>query len=157
MPGGADLGKEASREAKRQAAAVLEVLAGLRTPAQAATALEVSQARYYLLEKRALEGLLHACEPRPKGRTRSAAREMTALRHDNERLQRELARQQALVRLAQRSVGLTPPAPAPARPGKKARKRRPVARALSVAARLQRPDTDPVPTATPSGTPSTMS
>jgi hypothetical protein len=52
-------------------------------------------------------------------------------------LQREVTRQQALVRAAQRSVGLAPPAaPPPKAPGKRARRRRPVARALSVAARL---------------------
>jgi len=37
--GGVSLGKESSREAKRLAAAILEVLAGERTPAQAAEAL----------------------------------------------------------------------------------------------------------------------
>src|SRR5262245_363708 len=110
MPGGADLGKDASREAKRQAAAVLEVLAGIRTPAQAATALEVSQARYYLLERRALEGLLQACEPRPKGRQRRS-NDLPRLQAENERLQREVARQQALVRVSQRSIGLAAPAP----------------------------------------------
>jgi hypothetical protein len=155
MPGGAGLGKEASREAKRQAAGILEVLAGLRTPAQAAAALQVSQARYYLLEQRALEGMLKACEPRPKGRQRSAS-DLPRLRAENARLQREVARQQALVRLAQRSVGLAPPAPAPAKPGKKSRKRRPVARALSVASRLQQ-DVDPVPAIVPPGIEVTVS
>ncbi len=40
--GGADLGKDRGVEAKRLAAAILEVLAGARTPTEAATALGLS-------------------------------------------------------------------------------------------------------------------
>jgi hypothetical protein len=148
-PGGADLGKDNGREAKRMAAAILEVLAGARTPAEAATALGVSVPRYYQVESRALRGLLAACEPQIKGRVRSPHKEVTVLRRDKERLQREVLRQQALVRAAQRSVGLTPPAAPPAAKsgGKKSRRRR-VARALSVAARLQ-PDKEPTTASAP--------
>lgn len=138
MPGGAALGKEQSASAKRMAAAILEVLAGARTPTQAAEALGLSVPRYYQIETRALHGLLSACEARPKGRQPNPAGETNALRLENQRLQRELSRQQALVRAAQRSVGLPPPAPIPKnKAGKKTRKRR-VARALTVAARLQK-------------------
>ena len=56
-----------SREAKRLAAAILEVLAGVRTPAEAAQALSIPLPRYYHLEVRALHGLLTGCEPRPRG------------------------------------------------------------------------------------------
>ena len=56
---------ETSKDAKRLAAVVLEVLAGLRTPPQAATAIGLSQAGYYQLEARALRGLLEACVPKP--------------------------------------------------------------------------------------------
>jgi len=147
-PGGADLGKDASRDAKRLAAAILEVLAGARTPTDAATALGVSLPRYYQVESRALMGLLAACEPKPKGRVRSPQHDIDVLRKQKDRLQRELTRQQALVRAAQRTVGL--PAPAAPAPGKsngktsgKKRWRRPVARALSVAARLQSDNADP--------------
>ena len=139
VPGGVDLGRDAGREARRAAAAILEVLAGTRTPTQAASALGVSVPRYYLLESRALRGLLEACTPKPKGRVKSAASELAGLRRDNQRLQRELARQQALTRVAQRSLGLSAPAPPPAKaakPGKKTRVRRPVARALTVARQL---------------------
>src|SRR5207237_1267514 len=66
-PGGAELGKEASRQARRLAAMVLEVLAGARTPTEAAQALELCVPRYYQLESRALRGLLAACEPAPPG------------------------------------------------------------------------------------------
>lgn len=136
--GGATLGQEQSRDARRLAAAILEVLAGARTPTEAATALNVSLPRYYQIESRALQGLVTACEAKPKGRVRSPERDLAALRQANERLQRDVSRQQALVRAAQRTMGLPPPSPASAarKTGKKPRTRR-VARALSVAARLQ--------------------
>lgn len=137
-PGG-DLGEGASAEAKRLAAAILEVLAGVRTPTQAAQALGMSLPRYYLLEVRALQGMLVACEPRSVGPKPSSASALAALRSECERLRRDCARQQALLRAAQRTIGLSAPA-APSKPaanGKKRRRRRPTARALRVAARLQ--------------------
>jgi hypothetical protein len=127
---------QASKEAKRLAAVILEVLAGLRTLPQAAEALQLSLPRYYQLEARGLRGLLEACEPKPKGRQANPAREMAMIQRENERLRRDLARQQSLVRLSQRSIGLSPP-PAPKSPGKKGRKRKPLVRALSLAARLK--------------------
>jgi uncharacterized protein (DUF2267 family) len=135
--GGATLGQESSREAKRLAAAILEVLAGQRTPTQAAQALSVSLPRYYQLEAGGLRGLLVACEPKPRGRQANLSADVVALRRQNERLQRDLTRQQSLVRLTQRVTGLTVPAPIPAKEGKKARKRKPVVRALTVADRLR--------------------
>jgi hypothetical protein len=135
--GGAKLGQAAAVSVKRQAAAILEVLAGARTPTEAATALAVSLPRYYQLESRALEGLVAACVPKPKGRGKSTVSEVAGLRQQNERLQREVTRQQTLVRAAQRTVGLPPPAPLPAKTAGKKRRRRPTARALGVAQRLQ--------------------
>lgn len=136
-PGGLTLGQDNTRDARRVAAVVLEVLAGARTPGEAALALGVSVPRYYQVETRALRGLVEACEPRPRGRGPSVAKELTMLRQENQRLRRDILRQQALVRAAQRSVGLSPPAAPPSsKSGKKPRKRR-VARALSVATRLQ--------------------
>src|SRR5208283_2694289 len=134
--GGADLGKDRGVEAKRLAAAILEVLAGVRTPTEAATALGLSVPRYYQVETQALRGLLEACEPKPRGRVRSVETEVKTLSKENQRLQRELTRHQALARAAQRVVGLSPPAPVVNKAGKKPRKRR-VARALSVAERLK--------------------
>ena len=131
------LGQGASAEAKRLAAAILEVLAGARTPTQAAQALDVSVARYYLLEVRALHGMLAAWEPRPLGREPSPGSALAAVQRECEQLRRACARQQALVRAAQRSLGLAPPAAAargPERDGKKRRRRRPTARALRAAA-----------------------
>jgi hypothetical protein len=141
--GGIHLGKTSTVEAKRLAAAILEVLAGVRTTADAASAVGLSLVRYYQVEARALAGLLLACEPRAPGRQHTAERELHSLRRDNQRLQREVARQQALVRLGQRSLGLAAVAPPVSSKvnGKKTRKRRPVSRALQVAARL---DTGPV-------------
>src|ERR1700758_4793178 len=85
-PGGATLGQGVSAEARRLAAALLEVLAGERTPAQAATALGRSLPRYYQVEGQARRGLRASCEPRPKGRVRTAAGELAALRQEHERL-----------------------------------------------------------------------
>jgi hypothetical protein len=149
--GGADLGKDRGVEAKRLAAAILEVLAGARTPTEAATALGLSVPRYYQVEVQALRGLLQACEPKPRGRVRSVETEVKTLSKENQRLQRELTRHQALARAAQRAVGLSPPTPVVNKAGKKPRKRR-VARALSVAERLKQETipTTGIPTTSPS-------
>lgn len=136
------------REARQLAAAVLEVLAGVRTPMAAAEALGVSLPRYYAVELRALEGLVAACAPRPKGRVRTAASELAALQRECERLRCDCARQQALVRASQRTIGLTAPSPPPPRAGKKRRSRKPTVRALK-AARVLREAT---PTASPEET-----
>ena len=101
------------------AAAILEVLAGARTPTEAATALGLSVPRYYQVETQALRGLLQACEPKPRGRVRTVETEVKTLSKENQRLQRELTRHQALARAAQRAVGLAPPAPVVSKTGKK--------------------------------------
>ncbi len=136
--GGVGLGRDASAQAKRLTAAILEVLAGLRTPLQAAEALGLSLPRYYQLEAGGLRGLLAACEAKPRGRQANPLSELAALQQQNARLQRDLARQQSLVRLAQRAVGLSAPALSKAKAASgRRRKRKPVARALTVAARLR--------------------
>lgn len=56
--------------AKRSAAVILEVLAGLRTPTEASQALGITAMRYYVLERRGLEGMVAALAPRPKGKRR---------------------------------------------------------------------------------------
>jgi len=145
-PGGAGLGQEAGRDAQRLAAAILEVLAGVRTPGQAAEALGVSLPRYFQIETRAMQALVASCEPRPRGPGRSIDKELSVLRRQHERLQRELSRQQTLMRLAQRTIGLAPPKAAVNQPsGKdkskdksKKRRRRPVVRALRAAEVVQR-------------------
>jgi hypothetical protein len=124
------------KEARQLAAAVLEVLAGVRTPMAAAEALAISLPRYYTVELRALEGLVAACAPRPKGRVRTQASELAAVQRECEQLRRDNARQQALVRAAQRTIGLAAPPP-PERAGKKRRSRKPTVRALKAAAVLR--------------------
>src|SRR5262245_53282640 len=100
---------EASREAKRLAAAMLEVLAGTQTPGEAARLLGISLARYYQLELRALTGLVSACEGRRHGHR--GGNELTALRRECEQLRRECGRHKALVRATRRTVGLVAPPP----------------------------------------------
>jgi hypothetical protein len=126
---------EASKEAKQLAAMLLDVLAGVRTPAQAAEALGVSLPRYYQLEDRALAGHLLACEPLPRGRQADTSGQVRSLEKEVERLRRELTRYQTLVRLTQRTVGVSPPAPSK-ETGKK-RKRRPAVRAMRRAEQLR--------------------
>jgi len=153
-----------SRDAQRVAAVILEVLAGARTPTEAAAAVSLSVPRYYLWEQRALEGLVRACEPRPKGKVTSEWCRIAALEKEVVRLRQDCTRQQALVRASQRTMGLAPSAQAVAKPaakpgtstgapacgsrsaaakgsggvaGKAKRQRRPVARALKAAAALQ--------------------
>ena len=123
---------ETSKDAKRTAIAILDVLAGSRTPQQAADALSVSLPRYYQLESRALAGLLSACESQPRGRRPDVEAELAGARKEADRLRRELTRYQSLVRLTQRTAGV--PAPSPAKVGK--RKRKPVVRAMRRAEQL---------------------
>jgi HPt (histidine-containing phosphotransfer) domain-containing protein len=130
------MGADRSAAARRRAAAVLEVLAGARTPADAALAIGLSLAHYYHLEGRALRGLLTACEPAAPGRQPDPNAQARALQQRCQRLERELARQQALARLAQRTIGLAAPVPPKAAAAKK-RKRRPAVRALRVAGQLR--------------------
>jgi hypothetical protein len=123
----------------------------VRRPSEAAQALGTSLPRYYQLEKRALQGLLRACEPAPRGPRVDSTRQLAALQRENQRLRRECDRQQALVRMAGRSLGLSPPAPAkapvkgreePGKEGRKQRRRRKASvRALQVARGLHRDET----------------
>lgn len=118
-------------EARKVAVAILEVLAGVRSPTEAAESLGVSATRYYALESRALSGLISACRRRPRGPGRNAERECARLRRELERVGRECARLQALVRLSQRTVGIARVSEKPKKSGpKKRRRRRPTARAL---------------------------
>jgi hypothetical protein len=123
------------REARQRAAVILDVLAGSRTPQQGADALSLSLPRYYQLEARALGGLVAACESRPRGRQVEATAELARANKEVDRLKRELSRYQALVRLTQRTVGVT--APAPEKPGTRKRHRKPAVRALRRAEALR--------------------
>ena len=134
---GPAIDKNGNPTARRVAAAILEVLGGLRLPSDAASALSISLPRYYQLETRALNGLVGACEPRPIGRVRSVESELAAAQREIATLKRDCSRQQALVRLAQRTVGLS--APQPPKPGPKGlrKRRKPTVRALKAVAVLK--------------------
>ena len=129
---------QTDREARRKAAAILEVLAGARKPSDAAQALGVSSMRYYLLETRAILGLVKACEPPKLGPKGSPDREAQVLRKQVARLERECARYAALARVAQRAVNLAPPpVPGKSATGKKGRRTKPPVRAVRMLARVQ--------------------
>jgi hypothetical protein len=126
-------------EANRLAIVILEVLAGMRTPTDAAQVLGISLVRYYQLEVRALEGFVAALEPRPKGKQVSADTRLKSLEKQLEEAQRHCARQQALVRAAQRSFGVKAAIPtATNRDPRGRKKRRPSVRALRVTRALEK-------------------
>jgi hypothetical protein len=146
-PRGAHTVQGGTSEANRRAVAVLEVLGGLRTPADAAATLGIAVPRYYQLETRALEGMVTALEPRSLGKQPSLEGRVARLQKELEQARRESARQQALVRVAQRSLGLkpssTPNGQIPAKDRKGRRKRKPTVRALKAAAVLRVLPKDP--------------
>ncbi len=137
------LGKSATPLAAQRAAAILDVLAGQRTTTEAAAALEISVNHYYLLERRALEGLMGACEPQEKGpKGPTLENQLQRLEQQLQQSRRECMRQAALVRATQRAVGL--PAAEVKKPRRKKKtdvpsrkKRRPTVRALKAAQRLR--------------------
>lgn len=129
--------------AAQRAAAILDVLAGQRTTTEAASALEISVNHYYLLERRALEGLMTACEPQPKGPPGpTLENQLQKLEQQLGQCRRECLRQAALVRATQRAVGL-PAAEGKTKPARKKnseparKKRKPTVRALKAAERLR--------------------
>ncbi len=120
-------------EARRSAAAVLEVLAGERRPREAAEALGVSVMRYYIVESRALQGLVDACEPRSGGRHVDPEKRVARLERQMDTLRRDTARYQALARAASRTLGVAPVKSSGTKKG--GRKRRtPTVRALKAVA-----------------------
>ena len=129
-------------EAQRLAAAILDVLADVRSPPAASELLGISLPRYYQLEARALEGLVAALAPRPKGKQPSLEIRVKQLEKELEVARRACARQEALVRLTQRSVGLAALAkpkspPAATKSGKSRKPRQPMVRALKAAQTLR--------------------
>lgn len=132
--------------AVQRAAAILDVLAGQRSTSEAAQALGISLNHYYLLERRALEGLTAACEVRSKGpKGPSLESQLQALQRQLEQCQNECQRQAALVRATQRAAGLTslPDPTKTSRRNKKSggttrKRRRPAVRALRAAQTLRK-------------------
>jgi hypothetical protein len=127
-----------TNDSRKQAAVVLEVLAGLRSPEQAAEALGLTLQTYYNLETRALRGLVHGCTPTPPGRTLVLLKQVRGLEIKSATLEKQLGRYQALLRNAQRAAGLSLPAPTAAGKSSGRRKRPPAVRALRAVEALQR-------------------
>lgn len=90
-------------ESRRQAAVVLEVLAGLRSPEEAAEALGVSAPTYYNLETRALRGLVHGCTPDPPGRKMALEKRLREMASEKRGLEQQVQRYRALLRSTQRA------------------------------------------------------
>lgn len=130
-----------SDAARRQAALLLEVWSGVRTTQAASEAMGVAVTRFYQLEARALQLLVSAMEPRPRGRQRTAESEVAKLKAEKQRLLREVERFQSLYRTSQRALGIAVAKPAakeetPAAGGKRKRGPRKRARGQAVAAEL---------------------
>ena len=130
-----------SREAIRRMTVLLEVLSGLRGPTEGAQALGINQTRYYQLETMGLQGIVAAMEPRPRGRRpRPAEERIASLEAELSVLRQDLCSAHALLRQAQRAIGLSEPASTRASPKgrKKAKtKRRGKARGAKVLAKLK--------------------
>jgi hypothetical protein len=132
-----------SDAARRHAALLLEVWSGVRTTQAASEAMGVAVTRFYQLEARALQMIVSAMEPRPRGRQCTAESELGKLKVEKLRLMRDVERFQSLYRTAQRSLGVViakPPLPEknPAPGGKRKRGPRKRARGQAVAAVLLR-------------------
>lgn len=132
-----------SDAARRLAALLLEAWSGVRSTQSAADAMGIVLTRFYQLEARALQSLVEAMEPRPRGRQRTHASELAKLKADKQRLVREVERYQSLYRTSQRALGIAvakPPdkvqTPASGGTGKRKRGPRQRARGQAVAAEL---------------------
>ena len=113
-----------SRRARQITVAVLETLSGELGPSEAAQQLQISLSRYYQLETCALKGMLGAVEPKTKGPQKTPEREIEALKAEKRQLEKELRRHRALLRAAQRSVGLPKTGRRTDSPKQRVRKRR---------------------------------
>jgi hypothetical protein len=143
-------------DARRQAAAILEVLAGVRTPTEAATALSLSLPAYYKLEARALRGMVLGCQPPGRGPRSSPEVEVKRLRRQCQQLKQEAGRYQALARAAQRAAGLPAPPAKPAKDARGRKRRKPAVRALRALAAIRQAPEDPPSTQSATSPPSSM-
>ena len=94
----------ASEPARRAAAAVLEVMAGMKSPQDVSQALGINVNRYYVLETRALSAMVKALEPLPRGRRRRPEAELARLAREKAKAEREAGRYQALYLLNVRDL-----------------------------------------------------
>ena len=117
------LAVKGSEGARKAAAVILEVLSGLRGTAEACEALGITPMRYYVFETRALQGVVEALQPRPRGKRPRVEDRLREIERDKARLERELARTKALVRIAERTIGI-PAVAAHGKSGAKGKRRR---------------------------------
>ena len=96
--------EKADQQMRREAACVLEVLAGLRTPEEAAKVIGVSVPTYYNLEARALKGLLHGCRTESPGRRLALEKGGAESEQRCEELERQLQRYRSVLRNARRAA-----------------------------------------------------
>jgi hypothetical protein len=136
-------------QGRKQAAAVLEVLTGLRTPQQAAQALNLSLPTYFKLETRALRGLVFACCALPPGRQPTLAPQLRQAQAKVSDLQRQLVRYQALLRTARHSMGLAHAVEPKPAAGAKRKVKKPSVRALRVVKALSQAPAVSTPAAEP--------
>ena len=129
---------EASAAARRKAHLILEVLAGVRTPTAAAEELAIPLPRYYQWEDRAVAGLVAALEPRRRGPRRDLGKELESLAAELAASRSECARYEALLRSAQRTIGLAREEPEAERNAAGRKKKRPTVRALTAIRKLAR-------------------
>jgi hypothetical protein len=101
--------ERATPETRRHAACVLEVLAGLRTPEEAACVLGISMPTYYNLEARALRGLLHGCHTESPGRKLALEKRLKDAQARVVELERQLQRYRAVLRNARRAAEILGP------------------------------------------------
>jgi hypothetical protein len=95
-----------SEAARRKAALLLEAWSGVRSTQSASEAMGVAVTRFYQLEARALQLIVSAMEPRPRGRQTTLESELHKLRQERQRLVRDVERYQALYRTSQRALGV---------------------------------------------------
>jgi HAMP domain-containing protein len=127
---------QGSRKAKQCLVVILETLGGACTTGEAAERLGVSLSRYYQLETRALQGMLTALEPRPRGPKKTKDSEIRALKAEKREMARELRRATSLLRAATRSVGAKAAKPQ-RKKGAKKKRRRAKARGATVLATIR--------------------
>lgn len=95
-----------SKKARQLLAVILEAFSGLCGTSEAAERLGISLSRYYQLETRALQGMLAALEPRPRGPRKTPGGEIRTLKERVRELERELRRHQSLLRATSRTLGV---------------------------------------------------
>lgn len=125
--------------ARRKAMVILEVLGGVRTPTDAAEELGIPTPRYYQWEERGVEGLVAALEPKKRGPKRDPEKEIERMKEELEALRKECARYEALLRSAQRAIGLrAEQKETSTRKKSSKRSRKPTVRALTAIGKIER-------------------